>query len=1148
MQIKFFYHTIKEQKTLKRFLFLNLFMFLLIGISPKMNANLSVLKQNYKISLSFKNEKTANVLDEISKQSGIKIAYSNAQISNETLVSVKLKTNNIEEALSVVLGNNYTYKQIEDYIAIAKINSKEKTNVPSINQAKGKQLKITGLITDTDGNPIIGATVSIESSTIGVLTDIDGKYEIQASSGDVLVFRYIGYNNEKRKVKDESTVNIRLLESSVSLDDVVVVGYGKQRKNSVVSSVNSISATELKLPTRNLTNNIAGQLAGVIAIQRSGEPGNDNAEFWIRGTSSFAGGTSPLVLVDGAPRAMQDIEPDEIETFTVLKDASATAVYGAEGANGVVLITSKRGKKDKPRISFRGEYGVLSPTRLPELIGSVDYLNLYNEARRNDGQPQYFSDELIAKYASKEDPDLYPDTDWLSMLNDRTSNQRYTLNVRGGSDKASYFVSGAYFNEAGIFKNNNLENYETNIGLKRYNLRSNVDINVTNSTLLSIDLSGQYSQQNNPGENTEFIFTRLSTAPPYLIPMVYSDGTIPGHPRPSGYRVNPYNLLVNSGYTKEWTTSIQSTVKLDQKLDFITKGLSVVGRISFDSYSQYNSERKKTPNQYYARGRDENGKLKFDKVVNGTDALGDPKESNSGDRKIYIEGSLNYNRTFNKKHSVGGMILYMQKEKQNHNEALAFRKQSFVGRATYSYDDRYFIEGSFGYTGSETFSEDKRYGLFPAVGAAYVLTNEAFIPESFTNIVSKIKLRASYGRTGNDATGGDRFLYRETLKTDAPGYNIGIGTDGGLNGVGSGIIENRFAATQLGWEIETKKNLGIDLGFFGGKIDIQADYFDNFRRDILLQRNTLGAAAGFQQRPWQNFGKVSNKGMDGSVIINEQVGEVKLTFRGNVTFARNKIVEYDEIPQKYEWMNRTGTRLNSWNVHIADGLYTNDDFIITTNPNGSKNYQLKPEVPNSSLSSGIRPGDIKYIDQNKDGVIDDFDKVQDVGNPSIPELVYGFGQNISFKGFYASIFFQGTGKTSTVLGTSNAPGFFPFNWGVDESSVRVQALDRWTEENPSQNVMFPRTHSEAYSNNRTPSTWWMRDASFIRLKNVEIGYNFNKKLLKKSFLQAARVYVMGYNLAVWDDVKIWDPEIGNGNAGMRYPLPRTYTMGLEMTF
>lgn len=1101
-------------------------------------------EQTY-LSINAENKTIKEVFNEIEKNSEYIIFFLDNTIDTSKRVNLSVKNKTVNQILDQVFKNtSLTYSIDDRQVVISKVEKK----IPENQQQKKEQL-LTGLITDSEGNPIIGVTVMIKGTSTGVISDIDGKYEIKVSGGDVLEFRYIGYNTEIRKLKGETKLNIQMMESSVSLEDIVVVGYGQQRKNSVVSSVNTITSKELKVPTRNLTNNLAGQLSGIIAIQRNGEPGNDNAEFWIRGSSSFSNaGVSPLVLVDGAPRAMQDIEPDEIETFTVLKDAAATAVYGAEGANGVILITSKRGKKDKPRISFRGEVGMSSPTRLPELLGSVDYMNLYDEALRNEGQPAAFGSELIKKYASGEDRDLYPDTDWFDLLNNHTYNQRYTLNIRGGSDKARYFVSGAYFHESGIFKNNKMEDYNTNIGLSRYNLRSNVDIDVSKSTLLSIDLSGQYSQTNNPGEDTEFLFTRLSTAAPHIMPMTYSDGTIAGHPRPSSYRVNPYNLLMNSGYRKKWVTSIQSTVKLDQKLDFITKGLSVMGRISFDSYSVYSSERKKTPNQFNALRRDVDGKLVFNQVVTGTDALGDPKESNSGDKKIYMEASLGYNRTFNSLHRVSGLLLYMQKERQLHSEALAYKKQSFVGRATYAFDDRYFVEGSFGYTGSETFAEGHRFGLFPAVGGAYLLTNEPFISESFKNTVNKIKFRVSYGRTGNDVAPSDRFLYRELLKTDAPGYNIGIGTNGGLAGIGSAIVEQRFAAPNLGWEVETKQNYGLDLGFFNNKIDIQLDYFNNLRTDILLQRNTLASAAGFREKPWQNYGKVSNRGMDGSIIVNEKFGEVELTFRGNVTFARNKILEYDEIPQKYDWMNVTGTRLNSWNIHIADGLYAHDDFIITEKPDGSKDYKLKPGIPNSSLSSGVMPGDVKFVDMNEDGVIDDFDKVRDVGSPSVPELVYGFGLNASYKGFYASVFFQGAGNTSTVLGAANPAGFFPFNWGVDESSARVQALDRWTEENPSQDVMFPRMHSAANMNNRAPSTWWMRDASFIRLKNVELGYNVTPKIAQKLFVQAARIYLMGYNIAVWDKIKMWDPEMGNKNAGMAYPLPRTFTLGLEVTF
>ena len=1053
-----------------------------------------------------------------------------------------VKNKNVKQILDEVLEHTGLVYEIDGKQILVKEQSD--LVVPKSQQQGSNKKTITGLVTDGDGNPVIGATVKVKETSTGVITDVDGRYSIRVDIGQTLVFSYIGYNTEEKEVKNTSPINVRMMESSTSLEDVVIIGYGQQKKSGVVSSVNSVTANEIKAPVRNLTNNLAGQLAGVIAIQRNGEPGNDNAEFWIRGTSSFAGGTSPLVLVDGAPRDMQDIEPDEIESFTVLKDAAATAVYGAEGANGVVLITSKRGKAEKPKISFRGELGMSTPTRLPEMLGSVDFMNLYNEALKNDGQTAYFTEDLIAKYASGEDPDLYPSTNWYDMLKKHTYNQRYTINVRGGSERARYFVSGAYYHETGIFKNNRMEDYDTNIGVSRYNLRSNIDVDITKSTLLSVDLSGQYLQKNNPGQSSDNIFTKMSLVPPYLIPFVYSDGTIAGHPATNG--VNPYNLLMNYGYSKTWQTSIQSTVKLEQKLDFLTKGLSWTGRISFDSYMNYHATRYKKPNQFYATGRDENGNLIYKQVVQGDDYLKEPEESSSGNKKIYVETSLKYHRLFADKHDVNALLLYMQKEQQDHNQALAYRKQSIVGRLSYSFDERYFVEGSFGYTGSETFSSQHRFGFFPAVGVAYLLSNEPFISDSFRDVVNKLKFRFSIGRTGNDNTGGDRFLYREKLGSGG-GYNIGIGANGGLNGIGNGIIEGRFAAPTLGWEIENKRNVGFDLGLFNNKIDIQVDYFDNLRTDILLRRATIPSMTGFQQNPWQNYGRVSNRGMDGSIILNEKFGDWNLTFRGNVTFARNKILECDEIPQAHPWLNRTGTRLNNWFIYLADGLYTHDDFIITENPDGTKEYLLKPELPRNTLGV-VYPGDIKLIDMNEDGEINTLDKVQDVGDPQVPELVYGFGLNVSYKGLYASVFFQGVGKTSVVLNASNSQGFIPFTFGVDNTNLRKEVLNRWTEENPKQNVLFPRLHSDKHMLSRTASTFWMRDGSFLRLKNIELGYNIPKAFAKKMWLQAARIYLMGYNVAVWDKVKMWDPEIGNKNAGMSYPLPRTFTLGVELTF
>jgi len=1020
----------------------------------------------------------------------------------------------------------------------------------SVSAQQTQKRTISGTVLDSKNLPIPGATVLIKGTTVGITVDADGKFQLSIpSNAKVLVVSFIGMKTQEIAINGQTNFAFKLEDATIGLEEVVAIGYGKQKKSSVVSAISSITSKQISLPTRNLSNNLGGQIAGLISIQRSGEPGNDDATFWIRGISTFAGGTSPLVLVDGIPRAMNDIEPDEIESFSILKDAAATAVYGAEGANGVVLVTTKRGQSKKGVISFKTEQGFSQPTRLPEFVGSAQYLELANEANANDGLSPIFTDELIQKYRDNVDPDLYPNTNWMEeCLRKVTTSHRYTLNFRGGTDKTRYFVSGAYYNEGGVFKSDPINKYETNIGLKRYNLRSNIDIDVTKTTVLNVDISGQYVMLNDPGSTPTNIFRFMLNTPSYMFPAVYSDGTLATYPiETDGNNRNPYNMLVNSGYTKEWRAALQSNVGVVQKLDMITKGLSFNGKISFDYNGVFASSRTYNPSRYFATGRDADGKLVFSKTVSGTPDMGEPSESNSANKKVYIEGSLNYNRVFGR-HTMTGMALYNQKETQYHNEALAYRKQGAVGRLTYSFDDRYFIEGNFGYTGSEAFAAGHRYGFFPAVGVGYYISNEKFYPEQLKKIVTKLKLRASVGRTGNDATGTSRFLYRSTYNMAASGFNQGITSGGGSNYSGAGIVEGQFGNENLSWEIENKQNFGVDIGLFNNKLDIVADYFDNTRSEILLQRKTVPTSAGFQQNPWENYGKVNNKGIDGSVEGHQNIGPVKVSMRGTFTYVRNKILEYDEMPTLYPWMAFTGTRVNELILYHVERLYTDDDFIITSNTNGTNSYKLKPELPSVAVQGLLGPGDLKFQDVNKDGIINTYDRIRGEGNPYNPEISYGFGLNFEYKGFYVSSFFQGTGNCSTMLNQSGG-NFAPFAWGYYKSNFRTLFLDRWTPENPSQNVVSPRLHS---SNNtsisKEGSDWWLRDGSFIRFKNFEVGYNIPKDFLKKYKLASVRVYALGYNLAVWDDIKYWDPETGSDNAGMAYPLPRTITFGAELTF
>ncbi|WP_352422549.1 TonB-dependent receptor [Proteiniphilum sp.] len=1116
---------------------------LLIGIGVCGAAN--SYSQNTGITLRAESKTIKEVFAEIEKSSEFVFFYFHDDVDLDRRVSVNVKDKKINEILDQLFQSTDTGYSIKDrQVYITKKATEE-------SRQAGKR-RITGSVTDAYGDPLIGVTVSVKNTTGGTVTDINGMYVIDAKETDILLFSYVGFLKQEIRLGDKDLLNVILQEDDQMLEEVVVVGYGQQSKASVVSSVSTVTSKELTAPTSNLTNNLAGQLAGLISIQRSGEPGRDDAEFWIRGISTFKGGTNPLVLVDGVPRAISNIEPDEIETFSLLKDAAATAVYGAEGANGVILITSKRGTISKPKITFRGEYSISQPTRLPDFVDSWDYIELANEANFNDGENPYKYPEEIDRYRDRIDNDLYPNSKWMDeLLANNYTNQRYTLNFRGGAENAKYFVSMAYFQQEGIFKQNPMSKYKGDFGFERYNLRSNIDLNVTKTTSLSIDLSGQYVNRTTSNRSPDDIFKFMLHTPPHLFPPIYSDGTLATYLTQSdGNNRNPYNMLMNQGYRKMWGTLIQSNIGLNQDLGFITPGLKFNGKVSLDYDGNFSTLRNHWPSLFNATGRDEEGNLIFSTSESGSPELKDPEtQASVSYRRIYIEGALNYLRTFQEKHTLGGMFLYMQKETQESNVVLPYRKQGMVGRATYSYDNRYFIEGNFGYTGSETFAKGKKFGFFPAVGLSYYISNEQFYPESLSNIMNKAKIRLSYGRTGNDDTGGTRFLYRATFNMDAGGFNQGIGSSGGTNGLGAGIKDVRFVNNNIQWEIEKKRNVGVDLGFMNNRIELTADYFNNRRENILMERNTIPGVAGFHARPWENYGIVDNHGLDASLNVRQDWGQVKVSMRGTFTFARNKVIEYDELPKEYPWQAVTGTRVNDHELYIAERLYTEDDFIKTQKANGTYTYELRPGLPDVTLEGILGPGDIKYRDINNDGRIDNFDKVRGVGHPYNPEINYGFGINVEYKGFYVSTFFQGTGNSTILLASGNNT-FFPFNWGIEKSNIRKEFLDsRWTADNPSQHVIMPRLHVGYAKNvNKEPSTWWLRNGSFLRFKNLEVGYNIPKQFTQKLLVNGARVYLQGYNLYVWDDVKYWDPELGNKNGGNSYPLPRTFTLGVELNF
>lgn len=1093
------------------------------------------------ITLKHSNVRIEKVLEQITEQYKIHFLYKDDLLSRLKPVTVEVREANIEQVLQELFrSTGIAYTRRNNNITL------RQSEIPNNRQDK---IKITGMVTDTAGTAITGASIALKSNpTVGTATDRNGRFVMEVAPNAVLIISYMGFSSKEVAITGESDYKIVLQTDPAGLEEVVVVGFGQQKKQSVVSSIATVSGEALRAPTRSLSNNLAGQVPGLIAVQRSGMPGYDDAEFWIRGTSSFAGGTSPLVLVDGIPRSLNNIDPDEIETLSLLKDAAATAVYGAEGANGVILITSKRGKVQKTEISYRGEYSYSSPTRVPSVASSFDYMRLYNEALRNDGEVAMFSDQLMDLYRTNADPDLYPNSNWYDLLlKDHTYNTRHNLNFRGGGDRMRFFVNGGFFSEDGLFVSS--KEYDNNSKFNRYNLRSNIDMDVTPTTTLRVDLSGQYAKVNRPYYDQANIFERFSRIPPHLFPAYYSDGKLAAHPSQDNNKVNPYNQLTEYGYRKEWRSTIQSRVDLEQKLNFLTQGLRAKGTVSYDAYGEFQSARTRTPETFVATGRDADGNLIYQRKTNKT-AMGEPTESNSAEKKIYLEASINYDRVFADKHDVSAMVLTYQKERQLHNQALAYRKQAYVGRVTYSFNRIYSMEANFGITGSEQFAKGYRFGFFPAVGLAYNLTNERFFPEDLKRYVSNVKLRASVGRTGNDDTGSDanRFIYRGQFG-DYSSYPIGIGTTGSLNSL-NGLTETRFEAPMIGWEIEDKRNYGIDLGLFNSKLQITADYFDNLRTNILLQRRTIVNVAGYMSSPWQNYGKVQNRGVDGSITYNQKLAsDFSMQLRGNFTFARNKIIEYDEVKQMYPWMELTGKRLNGVNdVYVADRVFVDDDFNIYTNAEGKIAYQLKEGIAPSEQMRNPKPGDIKYKDLNGDGIVNTFDRIKDAAMPIVPEIVYGFGTSFKYKGAFLSVFFQGAANVSTNLNNlSNA--ILPFHWGVLESNVRTEVLEsRWDGQNPNQDVFFPRLQIANMTNTNTASTYWVRDASFIRLKNVEFGYNFDLKKMNLAKIRSIRVYAMGQNIAVWDKVKMYDPELGNSAGGTKYPLPSIWTGGIELSF
>lgn len=1012
-------------------------------------------------------------------------------------------------------------------------------SIGSIGQMKAQsQRQITGRVMDEQGELLIGVNVMVEGTTLGTVTDNNGTYTLHVTTPNpVLRFTYVGFEERLVEVGNRGIVDVTLVEDLETLDEVVVVGYGTQKRASVVGSITNVEPASLSItPSRSLSNNLAGMVSGVIAVQRSGNPWFNNSDFWIRGISSFTGNTSPLVLVDGIERSLHDIDPEEIESFSVLKDAAASAVYGVRGANGVIMINTKRGKIGKPTVDVRLEQAVTAPVKIPDYIGSVKYLELINEMNIDSGRAPFASPAMLMNYANQTDPELYPDVDWWdAVAKDYADNTKANISINGGSDILRYALVVGYYGENGIIRRDPAQEWDSSLRVNRYTVRSNVDVNVTPTTLLRVNLGGFLQTRNAPPGNDETnfgIFYHAMRIPPYVHPPIYADGRIPR----VFAKENPWAWATQRGFEKTNHSKIESLTSIEQDLGFITDGLSAKLTFSFDKFAGNRVTRGKTPDYYFpATSRDAQGNLITSIAHHGEQFLGYGTGADWGDQSIYMEGMLSYNKVFNSVHELNSMLLYNQKE-YDRGDKFPYRTQGIAGRFSYTYDRRYVGEFNFGYNGSENFAPGKRFGFFPAVALGWIISQEEFM-QPITHVVSNLKLRGSWGEAGNSIIGANmwshRFAYLSTI-VDTGSYTWG--TEANVYRLGR--AEGEVGVSDLTWETVAKSNVGLEIGLWNNSVNYTVDFFKENRRDIFMSRSNVPGSAGFNRTIFANFGKVNNQGVDMSLTVSKQLNnDWFISALANYTFARNKVIEIDEPASIVgTYRSQTGKPVGQLYGLISEGLFTEDDF--------DENGVLKEGIPVQNFSdvSNLRPGDVKYRDMNGDGQITAVDATA-IGGTRIPEIIYGFGANIRYKAFDFGFFFQGAGNTYQLLGGENwLPGSV-----LGAGNIYSNVDDRWTPENPSNDVFWPRLGDLAVTNNTVQSTWWLRDMSFLRLKNVEVGFTFPREWTSKLGVRNSRLFLRGSNLFTFSDFKLWDPELETTD-GLRYPIMKAVSMGISINF
>lgn len=995
--------------------------------------------------------------------------------------------------------------------------------------AQGKSSQtVQGTVTDAATNePVAGAQVWIKDSSYGTLSDSQGRYSIKYEGKyATLCVSFFGYEDAVVELtgKDQ-TADITLKAGNLAIEETVVVGYGTQKKASVVGAISTIAPDQLKAPVAKISTLLGGQVAGIISYQNNGEPGAGST-FWIRGVSSFSGGNTPLCLVDGVERSIDLVDPNDIKEFSVLKDASATAIYGVRGANGVILITTHTGTESKAQVSAKYEVGAVSATKIPEVCSGLQYMEMMNDAAGYE----YYTPEVMQKHLSGVDPDLYPNVNWMDKIfKPMSTSHRANVQITGGNSTVKYYVGGGYYSEGGLYKEDSSVKYGTEMRYTKYNFRANVDIQVEKNTTLNLNLATIFEQRNKPGTDSNQIFQYSLLVPGVLFPEKYSTGET------AGMAVNPYAMVTETGYRQSFDNNAQALVGLTHDLGWLTKGLKANAKVSFDAYNAHWFDHTRAYDCFYATGRDEEGNLILEQSKTGSQTL-DYRKGGSGNRRLYIEASLNYARSFGR-HNVTGLFLFQQSSRSllgdsagSSQYSLPYRNQGVAGRLTYNYDNRYFFEFNAGYNGSENFSPGKRFGFFPSVALGYLISEEPWWG-SMKNVVDMLKVRGSWGLVGNDQIGGNRrFIYLGTIAGSGSAY-FGTGVQGH-----AGIKEGDISNPNVSWEVAEKADIGVDLSLFG-KLKVQADIFKEHRSGIFLSRKSLPYFSGISVTPYVNMGEMDNSGFDLAVDYHHKIGEVMVTGKGTYTFARNVLVNCDEAAYEYPYLNSTGQAYWQPFGYVSDGLFQNQAEIDAHADQSLFNPQ---------------PGDIRYVDLNGDGVINTNDR-KAIGYRDIPEIYYGFGASVEWRGIDFAVFFKGVDHVSLNM-ISQAKLLMTGITSTDgrpETSNMISDLygNYWTPERP--NAKYPRlTYLNESTNNTQVSDFWTRDASYISLQNIELGWTLPAKWTARMRMSALRVYLQGQNLLRFSKFDLWDPNLtGSGGATVfSYPTTRVISFGISASF